>query len=85
MSRNILTGASFVIIFLFARSGYSQETPCKVSSLRGAVSPAGAEGTMVVVNNGRACEFAVYENPRSGVTPGLKARSRFHPRTAKSS
>jgi hypothetical protein len=83
MSRNILTAASFVIIFLFARSGYSQEAACKVSSLRGAASPAGAEGTMVVVNNGRACEFAVYENPAQRRNPGAEGEVTLSPKNGK--
>jgi len=83
MSKKIATLLGCIALLLGARAGYTQEPACTISSLRGAASPAGAEGTMVVVNNGRPCEFTVYENPSQRRNPGTEGEVTLAPKHGK--
>jgi len=77
------TLATGMTLVLLAWPVASQEPACKISSMRGAASPAGAEGAMVVVNNGRPCEFSVYENPAQRRNPGTEGEVTMAPKHGK--
>lgn len=80
MNRIIRTSASCLIVVLFARLSYAQQAACKISPLRGATSPAGAEGAMFVINNGRPCRYSVYEHPAQRRNPGARGEITLPPK-----
>ena len=83
MIRSKVTGAACGIVILSASAAYPQEGGCKISSTRGAASPAGAESTMTVINNGRACGYSVYENPSQRKNPGTEGEVTVAPKHGK--
>jgi hypothetical protein len=80
MNRILRTSASCLIVVLFAGLSYAQQAACKISPLRGATSPAGAEGAMFVINNGRPCRYSVYEHPAQRRNPGARGEIALPPK-----
>lgn len=68
------------ILAAMGSSALAQDHRCQISPIRGASSPAGADATMRVVNDGRSCGVTVYGLPAERKNPAFSGSITLAPR-----